>query len=148
MTLKEGADPPLVHASYATAEPEFDLNAPIATSVVIPQNPPATAPPARPAAKISTTTTHQVPPPPRPVASVNPNGFGRESCATTCPNCHQQVRTRVRHLVDGGTIVAVIALLLLFWPLFWLPLVIPGCKSTHHYCAHCNYRIAKEDCCS
>ncbi|KAI2511062.1 hypothetical protein MHU86_3374 [Fragilaria crotonensis] len=50
MTLKEGADPPLVHASYATAEPEFDLNAPIATSH---------------------DDHHQVPPPPRPVASVN-----------------------------------------------------------------------------
>lgn len=72
-----------------------------------------------------------------------------ESCVTICPNCHKQVRTRVQHEVDDGTIVAVIILLLFFWPLLWLPLVLPSCQGTLHFCSSCNYRIAKkEDSCS
>jgi hypothetical protein len=72
----------------------------------------------------------------------------RESCATTCPNCKAQVRTRVTHQADTITLVAVIALILLFFPLFWLPLCLPSCKSTEHYCSACNFRISKQEACS
>mmetsp|Transcript_5818 Transcript_5818/g.12937 ORF Transcript_5818/g.12937 Transcript_5818/m.12937 type:complete len:182 (+) Transcript_5818:1465-2010(+) len=66
----------------------------------------------------------------------------------TCPYCQQTMVTRTRDLVDGVTIIAVIALLCCFWPLFWLPFCIPACKATEHYCTRCNRRIATVGACT
>ena len=66
----------------------------------------------------------------------------------TCPYCKHQGVTRTSEMIDTMTIVAVIVLLLLFWPLFWLPLCMPGCKATEHYCANCNRVVGKAEACT
>lgn len=77
-----------------------------------------------------------------------PNKQKRNPVTQTCPNCSQTVPTRTREQVNGLTIVAVIVLLFLFWPLFWLPLCMPSCKATEHYCSNCNYKIGTADPCT
>mmetsp|Transcript_2248 Transcript_2248/g.3523 ORF Transcript_2248/g.3523 Transcript_2248/m.3523 type:complete len:167 (-) Transcript_2248:152-652(-) len=166
MTIKD--DPPIVHAHIVADDPEIDLTEPssatasmvgVSTKDDLPPNVnPAYVPAAAAAANYNdnnqttttttTTTTYIVPPAGGGGGGGGGHrGFGRDPCATTCPNCNQQTRTRVTHTIDSVTILAVVLLLLFFWPLFWLPLVIPSCKSSEHYCRNCNYRIAKEDAC-
>jgi hypothetical protein len=49
-----------------------------------------------------------------------------------CPYCQQSAVTRTRSQIDCFTITMIVILILLFWPLFWVPLVVPGCKTTEH----------------
>jgi hypothetical protein len=43
----------------------------------------------------------------------------------TCPHCAVTGNTRPQTHVDCITVLIVVILLLLFWPLFWLPFVVP-----------------------
>jgi len=74
--------------------------------------------------------------------------FGRSAAAVTCPYCNRNGVTALRSKIDGITIVAIVVLLFLFWPLFWLPLCIPGCKRTDHYCQHCGKKLGEVSACS
>ena len=100
----------------------------------------------------SASTSYTVPPPhastPAPAPSMMIGGLGRYSAAIQCPFCRAQTVTRTRNRIDGLTMIAVVVMCFLFWPLFWLPLCMPSCKSTKHYCMHCNQKIAKTDPCS
>ncbi|KAJ1675320.1 hypothetical protein EV182_001499 [Spiromyces aspiralis] len=71
------------------------------------------------------------------VSSAVPN-LGWHSRALECPWCHANIQTEVRRKIrfkSGGSAVAVG---LVFWPLFWVPLVIPQLKRHKHYCPSCH----------
>lgn len=69
-------------------------------------------------------------------------GLGLHRQRITCPHCHAEGPTNVRYVVDGFTIIAVGILFLLFWPICWAPLALPGCKVTEHYCSTCHRRVS------
>uniref|UniRef100_A0A7S4J793 LITAF domain-containing protein n=1 Tax=Odontella aurita TaxID=265563 RepID=A0A7S4J793_9STRA len=58
-----------------------------------------------------------------------------------CPNCQQQSRTTVRTYPNVLTWLAVVAMIILFWPLCWIPLVVSKCKATDHICVKCNVKV-------
>mmetsp|Transcript_5819 Transcript_5819/g.12951 ORF Transcript_5819/g.12951 Transcript_5819/m.12951 type:complete len:156 (+) Transcript_5819:1465-1932(+) len=139
-----------VNNTTATASMLPDKAPATATMEIAPS--PATAPPPPPPPSstpittgvTTTTTVTHVPAP----AHGGMGGLGRLPVSMTCPYCQQTMVTRTRDLVDGVTIIAVIALLCCFWPLFWLPFCIPACKATEHYCTRCNRRIATVGACT
>ncbi len=69
----------------------------------------------------------------------------------SCPHCHEFTRTRTVSAPNAFTWATVVALVFLFWPLCWVPLVNEKCKRTDHYCGKCNALIGSakpyEDCC-
>mmetsp|Transcript_17384 Transcript_17384/g.32113 ORF Transcript_17384/g.32113 Transcript_17384/m.32113 type:complete len:138 (+) Transcript_17384:372-785(+) len=50
-----------------------------------------------------------------------------------CPRCRQESRTRVTTKPSWQTWLATGALCFVFWPIFWVPLVVDNCKETSHY---------------
>lgn len=69
-------------------------------------------------------------------------GLSLGPAQVTCPFCHQNVRTNTSHVIDLFTLLAVGIVFLIFWPLCWLPLVIPGCKVTQHFCPRCHRKVS------
>ena len=59
---------------------------------------------------------------PQVVASgpVSLPGLGKDPKRITCPYCQQSTVTNVSNEIDACTIVAVVVLLLVFWPVFWI----------------------------
>ncbi|KAI9479864.1 hypothetical protein LPJ78_001010 [Coemansia sp. RSA 989] len=71
------------------------------------------------------------------------NNLGRHAQTVECPWCHAVVTTRVKRRLGykaGGAavVVAVIA-----WPLFWVPLLVPGLHRKIHYCPQCRRKIGR-----
>lgn len=68
-----------------------------------------------------------------------------------CPYCGVKTRTSVTIGPNIVTWIMVIVLLLVFWPLFWLPLCMDSCKRTKHSCSKCGGEIGEiepcDDCC-
>lgn len=69
-----------------------------------------------------------------------------------CPYCYQsETQTRIRTFPTWQTWALSGALLILFWPLCWVPLVTKNCKQTDHFCASCGIQVgsipAFHDCC-
>jgi hypothetical protein len=127
----------------------------VSTSYALPSAPPAAfdgAASAPAAMHTTTTTSYTVPPPsastPAPAPSIMYGSLGRSSVAVQCPFCRAQTVTRTRNQIDGVTMLVVVVMLFLFWPLFWLPLCMPSCKATNHFCTHCHQKIARTDPCS
>ena len=56
----------------------------------------------------------------------------------SCPCCHEMSRTKVRSSPGLLTWLAALVILVLFWPLCWVPLVTTKCKKTEHICVKCN----------
>mmetsp|Transcript_19555 Transcript_19555/g.27122 ORF Transcript_19555/g.27122 Transcript_19555/m.27122 type:complete len:174 (+) Transcript_19555:141-662(+) len=149
------AEPEIV-VGYAPSAPEESQQPPIytpgASSATTPNfsqslNQSSTV---KPATTTTTTTTYTVPPPaaPQPVAPGPMPVFGRDPTGFTCPHCHKNCVTRTRSHPDVVTIVAIILLVLFFWPLFWLPLCLPGCQTTDHYCSCCNRKVGSRGACN
>lgn len=67
--------------------------------------------------------------------------LGRFSVPLQCPFCHKLVHTQTRSRVDGLTLAFMCIMILLFWPLFWLPLCCPACKSVQHFCPNCHQQL-------
>ena len=76
--------------------------------------------------------------------------LGRNPTGLQCPHCGRQSVTVVEDYVGVGTVVCVIVLAILFWPLCWLPLCVPTCKRTHHYCGHqeCQKKVGETRVCA
>jgi hypothetical protein len=140
-------------------DPPMAVAVPITNSVstsyayAVPSVPPAAFDSAASAPAATTTTTSYTVPPPRastpaPAPSILYGSLGRSSVAVQCPFCRAQTVTRTRNNIDGVTMIAVVVMCFLFWPLLWLPLCMPNCKSTNHFCTHCHQKIAKTDPCS
>jgi lipopolysaccharide-induced tumor necrosis factor-alpha factor len=73
---------------------------------------------------------------------IAPSRLGRDPHRIDCPSCQQSVMTKVRHRVDAVTWITFLVVLLLFWPLCWLPFVIPSCQSSDHECPNCGALIS------
>ena len=59
-----------------------------------------------------------------------------------CPECHAwNARTRIRTFPNAWTWCACVALVFVFWPLCWLPLVMDSMKHTDHYCLVCGKKV-------
>jgi hypothetical protein len=69
-----------------------------------------------------------------------PFEFGRSpQLMPQCPECGaMNARTRIRTFPNWLTWCMVVALVFLFWPLCWLPLVVDSLKQTDHYCMACG----------
>jgi LITAF-like zinc ribbon domain len=79
--------------------------------------------------------------------------FSREpSYLQPCMHCGKNCRTRVVTSPHLLTWIAVVALLFVFWPLCWLPLVFNCTRESRHYCTNCNSHVGTiqpfQDCCS
>ena len=75
------------------------------------------------------------------MAPIKMPGLGRQPTGFRCPHCHQEQVTVSRNIIDACTVVAVLVLLVFFWPLFWIPLCTTCCKTTEHYCGRCNEKV-------
>jgi lipopolysaccharide-induced tumor necrosis factor-alpha factor len=78
------------------------------------------------------------------------SNLGRNPVGLQCPCCHRQTITVVQDRMGLETMVAIFLLALFFWPLCWLPLCMPSCKNTNHYCGHseCRRRIGETSACA
>ncbi|KAG7347882.1 LITAF-like zinc ribbon domain containing protein [Nitzschia inconspicua] len=76
--------------------------------------------------------------------------LGRNATGLICPHCQRQTVTVVEDYVGVGTVLAVIVLAILFWPICWLPLCVPTCKRTHHYCGQqtCQRKVGETRVCA
>ncbi|KAJ1944492.1 hypothetical protein FBU59_002584 [Linderina macrospora] len=69
--------------------------------------------------------------------------LGREVMTVECPWCHYVVETHVKRSIGvkaGGAAVLAAAIA---WPLFWVPLVVPGLHRKTHYCPQCKRKIGR-----
>jgi hypothetical protein len=68
-----------------------------------------------------------------------------------CPCCGKPAQTRIRTAPNWMTFIAVVALMCIFWPICWIPLITDSCKLTEHFCVLCNEKIGVigpfKDCC-
>jgi hypothetical protein len=150
MTIKEGANEREPEIVYAEATPFPEGN----TVMAVPADSSTASPPVQPPPPVkplttSTTTTYTIPPPGQQYShGTMLAGLGRSSVPIQCPHCHQNTRTIVSSTIDCFTISMCILLLICFWPLFWLPFVIPDCKTTDHNCASCGRKVGTEPACA
>jgi len=70
-------------------------------------------------------------------------GMGRMPSEITCPYCGKSGLTRVKDKIVNWTFGLVALICLVFWPLFWVPFCVPGCKMTRHKCEHCLKILAE-----
>ncbi|KAJ2706760.1 hypothetical protein FB645_001364 [Coemansia sp. IMI 203386] len=78
-----------------------------------------------------------------PIGPAAAGNLGRRSQAVECPWCHGLVNTRIKRRIGfkaGGAAVLVAAIA---WPLFWVPLVVPGLHRKTHYCPQCRRKIGR-----
>ena len=65
----------------------------------------------------------------------------RPTILDQCPHCGQQTQTKTRTYPNAITALAVVVILLVFWPLCWIPLVLDKCKETCHKCSKCKEKV-------
>lgn len=72
-------------------------------------------------------------------------GGNRQSVVLSfCPKCHKEhVATRPNTKASGATWLGVVAGVIIFWPLCWLPLAVDDMKQTDHYCQNCNAKVGR-----
>jgi len=71
--------------------------------------------------------------------------YGHTPVAQTCPHCKGGISTRVKHEVGDGTWAGVCCMLFVFFPCWWLPLVIDDCKDAIHECPNCNQVVGRKN---
>ena len=78
------------------------------------------------------------------------SNLGRQPHGLKCPHCNRETITIVDDRIGMGTILATIALAILFWPLCWLPFCMPSCKQTVHFCGHeeCRRKVGVTSVCA
>ncbi|XP_004533777.1 lipopolysaccharide-induced tumor necrosis factor-alpha factor homolog isoform X2 [Ceratitis capitata] len=60
----------------------------------------------------------------------------------TCPSCHAQVLTTVKHQATTRTHFWALILCLVFcWPCVCVPYCMDSCQNANHYCPNCNAYI-------
>ena len=74
-------------------------------------------------------------------------GFGLNPQRARCPFCNHEGRTNVHFTVDVFTFFMMGLLFLVFWPICWLPLLMPGCKNTEHFCSNCHRKVRAPKAC-
>mmetsp|Transcript_3849 Transcript_3849/g.7655 ORF Transcript_3849/g.7655 Transcript_3849/m.7655 type:complete len:164 (+) Transcript_3849:81-572(+) len=84
---------------------------------------------------------------PAVISPVNMGGLGKDPVRITCPYCQQTAVTRTSNTIDACTVVSVIVLLIVFWPIFWIPFLGNCCKTTNHHCGHCHRKVGQTSAC-
>ncbi|KAG7373216.1 LITAF-like zinc ribbon domain containing protein [Nitzschia inconspicua] len=108
---------------------------------------------------VNTATLSQPPSPPvvytqsmkhtEPAQMVNDNKYvfvdSRKPVSLTyCPKCYEEnIATRTHTKSNGTTALCVVAGVVIFWPLCWLPLCIKSMKQTNHYCTKCGCKVGR-----
>jgi hypothetical protein len=132
------ANQPLFHSVDAA---EQTSNLPIAYAIHDVEAHPA---PSAPVASrvVSVKTTH-IPAPQQP--QPHTSSCQRVPCTVAhCPNCGVgNARTYVRTYPNCKTWLAAFLLLLVFWPLCWVPLVWDAMKQTDHFCSNCHGKVGE-----
>ena len=68
--------------------------------------------------------------------------LGRRAQTIDCPVCREEMMTTVATSRIGGfAIIMSLLVLLMASPFFWIPLVIPMCRVTKHYCSKCHQQV-------
>mmetsp|Transcript_35695 Transcript_35695/g.70229 ORF Transcript_35695/g.70229 Transcript_35695/m.70229 type:complete len:129 (+) Transcript_35695:42-428(+) len=98
--------------------------------------------PSAPPAPIQKMTTQQV----AVTYNISTN-MGRDACRAECAVCNQGVVSKVTHNTSGMAWCAAISLLLIFWPICWVPFVVRDCKDTAHHCPQCKNLLGKTEPC-
>lgn len=63
---------------------------------------------------------------------------------TYCPSCaKEQTQTYTRTKANGTTFLCVVAGVIIFWPLAWIPLVMRSAKQTNHHCSNCGVKVGR-----
>jgi len=83
---------------------------------------------------------------------LDPNLARNPMFLAQCPYCfHQDSTTRIETYPTWQTWTLFAVLLILFWPVCWIPLVLSNCKQTDHFCRKCENQLgtipAFHDCC-
>ncbi|KAJ2751827.1 hypothetical protein GGI19_004231 [Coemansia pectinata] len=78
-----------------------------------------------------------------PIGPSAAGGLGRQSQTVECPWCHAVVSTRVKRKIGAKAGGAAALVAFIAWPLFWVPLLIPGLQRKTHYCPSCNRKIGR-----
>ncbi|KAJ2061623.1 hypothetical protein GGI17_002996 [Coemansia sp. S146] len=59
----------------------------------------------------------------------------------TCPKCHQPIVTQIKTKTGTKTVVAAVAIALVFWPLAFIPFMSRRLKKKIHVCPHCKHNL-------
>ncbi|KAJ2830926.1 hypothetical protein GGI24_001774 [Coemansia furcata] len=59
----------------------------------------------------------------------------------TCPKCHQPIVTQIKTKTGTKTVVAAVAIALVFWPLAFIPFMSKRLKKKIHVCPHCKHNL-------
>ena len=83
---------------------------------------------------------------------LDPNLARNPMFLAQCPHCyHRDSTTRIESYPTWQTWTLFAVLLILFWPLCWIPLVLNNSKQTDHFCKKCGNQLgtipAFHDCC-
>ncbi|CAJ1932842.1 unnamed protein product [Cylindrotheca closterium] len=83
---------------------------------------------------------------------LDPNLARNPMYLSQCPYCfHRDSTTRIETFPTWQTWTLFAVLLILFWPLCWIPLVLNNSKQTDHFCRKCGNQLgtipAFHDCC-
>ncbi|KAF4667258.1 hypothetical protein FOL47_003660 [Perkinsus chesapeaki] len=79
----------------------------------------------------------QAPIAPAPMANVY---FSDEPMPVTCPYCKATTTTMVEHKVSAGSWICVAILVLLCFPLAWIPCCCDSCQQADHRCGNCHQK--------
>lgn len=74
-------------------------------------------------------------------APISPS-LGRSSVNHQCQFCGFVGRTHIKENLGSCAIIAIVVLVICFWPLFWLPLVMDSCKDKQHICPNCQRPVS------
>ncbi|KAJ2685023.1 hypothetical protein IWW39_004534 [Coemansia spiralis] len=59
----------------------------------------------------------------------------------TCPKCLQPIVTQIKTKTGTKTVVAAVAIALVFWPLAFIPFMSRRLKKKIHVCPHCKHNL-------
>ena len=71
--------------------------------------------------------------------------LGRHAANHNCQYCSHGGPTIMKEKLGMCAIIAIIVLVVCFWPLFWLPFIMPGCKDKEHICQNCHRKVRVEN---
>lgn len=71
--------------------------------------------------------------------------LGRSPQTVICPHCQEKMLTKTKKKVGGVAVASSAITCLVFWPLFWVPLVCTDCQSVVHRCSKCDRHIGRAD---
>jgi len=138
--INQASAPPEAEVYYGTAEEAYNSEIPVASAVSLASennpNEPLSYESATPLVEshhdFANTTTGE---------GNHISGLQLYPKRIRCPFCREDVVTNTHHVVDLFTIICFGIIFLIFWPCCWIPLVLPGCKRTEHFCSNCHRRV-------